>query len=434
MKPLCFILMPFGKKKDQTGSEIDFDKIYEEFIKPSIEDAGLEPIRADEEMVGGIIHKPMYERLMLCEYAVADLSILNANVFYELGVRHAIRPYSTISIFEDKSSLPFDISFLRSLPYDRELKDLDSLKKELTQKLLYAKENKTTDSPLFQLVDGIQPSNIEHIKTDIFREQIEYSKNIKDRLFKARSKKSVDMLKDIENSFADLNNMEAGVIMDLYLSYRDLKGYGEMTRLVQKMPRPLRQTIMVQEQLGLALNRLGRGDEAVKVLEDVIKTHGKSSETCGILGRIYKDKYIKASDENRDMAAKAFLKKAIDTYLEGFEADFRDTYPGVNLVTLLNIAGDKRFDEIYPVVLYGVKQKMKKSSDYWDYATLLELYILKDEREKALDILNDVIITKRYDWEVETTVNNLSMIKRNKEKNGDDTALFDEIIDCLYQS
>jgi hypothetical protein len=59
---------------------------------PSVVIAGLQPLRADEEVTGGIIHKPMFERLILCEYAVADLTTANANVFYELGVRHAVRP------------------------------------------------------------------------------------------------------------------------------------------------------------------------------------------------------------------------------------------------------------------------------------------------------------------------------------------------------
>ena len=54
MKPLCFILMPFGKKKDEKGKIIDFDKIYNDFIKTSIEQSGLEPIRADEEQTGGM--------------------------------------------------------------------------------------------------------------------------------------------------------------------------------------------------------------------------------------------------------------------------------------------------------------------------------------------------------------------------------------------
>jgi hypothetical protein len=55
----------------------------------------MQPIRADEEMAGGIIHKPMFERLMLCDYAVADLTTANPNVFYELGIRHAIQPATT---------------------------------------------------------------------------------------------------------------------------------------------------------------------------------------------------------------------------------------------------------------------------------------------------------------------------------------------------
>ena len=88
-RPFCFVLMPFGKKPNAAGSEIDFDAVYSNLIAPAIEDAGLEPIRADHEVVGGLIHKPMYERLVLCDYAVADLTTANANVFYELGLRHA---------------------------------------------------------------------------------------------------------------------------------------------------------------------------------------------------------------------------------------------------------------------------------------------------------------------------------------------------------
>ena len=82
-EPLCFLLMPFGKKPDGSGGTVDFDAVYRELIAPAIDRAGLEPLRADEESTGGIIHKPMFERLILCEFAVADLTTANANVFYE---------------------------------------------------------------------------------------------------------------------------------------------------------------------------------------------------------------------------------------------------------------------------------------------------------------------------------------------------------------
>src|ERR1044072_3810586 len=116
-RPLCFVLMPFGKKPDAMGSMIDFDAVYKELIAPAIEEAGLEALRADEEVAGGIIHKPMFERLILCEYAVADLTTANANVFYELGLRHAIRPWSTVLLFAEGGRLPFDVGLLRAMPY-----------------------------------------------------------------------------------------------------------------------------------------------------------------------------------------------------------------------------------------------------------------------------------------------------------------------------
>src|SRR5262245_17690054 len=116
-KPLCFVLMPYGTKSDPTGSTIDFDAVYQELIRPAIVAADLDPVRADEEMSGGIVHKPMFERLILCEYAVADLTFANANVFYELGVRHAVRPWSTVLTFATGTRLPFDLALDRGVPY-----------------------------------------------------------------------------------------------------------------------------------------------------------------------------------------------------------------------------------------------------------------------------------------------------------------------------
>ena len=91
-KSVCFVLMPFGNKVDSSGRSIDFDRIYDTIFRPAVNATGLQPVRADEEQAQGFIHKLMYERLLLSEYAIADLTILNANVYYELGVRHAARP------------------------------------------------------------------------------------------------------------------------------------------------------------------------------------------------------------------------------------------------------------------------------------------------------------------------------------------------------
>src|SRR5215510_2189077 len=100
MKPLCFVIMPFGEKKykprganDDEWITINFDKVYEQIIYPAITEADMDPIRADKEKVLGSIHKPMFERIILSDYVVADLTGANANVFYELGIRHAVKPF-----------------------------------------------------------------------------------------------------------------------------------------------------------------------------------------------------------------------------------------------------------------------------------------------------------------------------------------------------
>ena len=154
-RPLCFVLMPFGKKAAGGATPIDFDAVYNSVIKPAVVAAGLDPIRADEEETGGIIHKPMFERLVLCDYAIADLTLANANVFYELGVRHAAKSRSTVLLFaEGHGRLPFDVEQLRALPYklgaDGRPERPDGFGEQLTEKLESAKGGMDKDSPRCQ--------------------------------------------------------------------------------------------------------------------------------------------------------------------------------------------------------------------------------------------------------------------------------------------
>jgi hypothetical protein len=162
-QPYCFVLMPFGIKSDPTGTTINFDRVYADLIEPAIRAAELDPIRADNEMVGGIIHKPMFERLVLCEYAVADLTMANANVYYELGVRHAVRPWSTVLLHAGAIRMPFDVALLRALPYklsnDGLPSEVEADRATLIKWLSEAREARARagaaiDSPLFQLLDG----------------------------------------------------------------------------------------------------------------------------------------------------------------------------------------------------------------------------------------------------------------------------------------
>ena len=425
-QPLCFVLMPFGRKPGLGGVVVDFDAVYAELIAPAIEKAGLEPLRADEEQAGGIIHKPMFERLILRDYAVADVTGANANVFYELGLRHGIKPASTVLIFADNGgTLPFDVAPLRALPYklgpDGKPAAAGENRQALTEKLIAARAG-LADSPVFQLVDGFP--DLQRLKTDVFRDRVEYARQMKERLASAR-KAGREALKAIEVELGELPgglaDAEGGVVVDLYLSYRGVKAWDDMIALTDAMGKPLAATPLVREQLGLALNRAGRGDEAERVLLDLIAQRGASSETCGILGRVYKDRWEAAVKLGDAFAARGLLNKAIDAYLRGFEADWRDAYPGVNAVTLMELKDppDPRKARLLPVVAYAVDRRIAAGQpDFWDFATLVELGVLGMDEQQAFAALEQALAVIRERWEPETTARNLRLIRETRARRG----------------
>jgi len=150
--------MPFGTKPDGQGGSVDFDAVYEQLIAPAVEEAGLQPLRADQELVGGIVHKPMLERLILADYGVADLTTANPNVYYEVGVRHAVRPYSTVLIGADVKRTPFDLAPDRVRPYTLDGAGKPAAIPEEREALvaaLHHARQATTDSPVFQLIDDL---------------------------------------------------------------------------------------------------------------------------------------------------------------------------------------------------------------------------------------------------------------------------------------
>src|SRR4051812_48216991 len=100
--------MPFGARRDPAGgARIDFDAVYHEALEPAIRRAGMLPHRDDATAQGGIVQKQLFEALLLCDYAIADLTLENFNVFYELGIRHAARPSSTLTVTARPDSVPF---------------------------------------------------------------------------------------------------------------------------------------------------------------------------------------------------------------------------------------------------------------------------------------------------------------------------------------
>jgi hypothetical protein len=189
---------------------------------------------------------------------------------------------------------------------------------------------------------------------------------------------------------------------------------------------------MMREQLGFALNREGKHEEAEKVLKDVIAEFGPSSETHGLLGRVYKDRWDIAKQEKRP-EARNYLRRAIESYVTGFQADWRDAYPGVNAVTLMEMQDkpDPMQAEILPVVRYAASQKAKRSADYWDYATLLELAVIGRDADDAEGQLGDVLAMVTESWQLDTTERNLRLIRDVRLTRGEDAAWITDLEEAL---
>lgn len=173
--------------------------------------------------------------------------------------------------------------------------------------------------------------------------------------------------------------------------------------------------------------------EALRILTEVDKQQGPSSETLGLIGRIHKDNWEEAIKAGESTLARGHLNKAIDAYRRGYLADQRDAYPGINLLTLLDIRGDaeslKEKSRLLPVVRFAVERRLAGTTpDYWDHATMLELSVLENDEQQARNDLADAIAIIRETWEPETTARNLKMIEKARQERGAETAWLGEII------
>jgi O-acetyl-ADP-ribose deacetylase (regulator of RNase III) len=148
--------MPFGKKKDAEGNEIDFDLIYDDVIKEPIQHAGLKEVRCDKIESAGSIHEDMFEQLMTADVAVVDLTNLNPNVFYELGARHALTKCVTVLIRKRGGATPFNIQDLRIIEYPSENGRLSESRQQIQHFIENGLKSGDVDSPIQPILEKVR--------------------------------------------------------------------------------------------------------------------------------------------------------------------------------------------------------------------------------------------------------------------------------------
>lgn len=178
----CFVVMPFGRKPipDSGGRIYDFDKVYRVIIQRAIRQAGLEPVRADERTGSHIVHAEMFADLRDHAVVLADLSLLNPNVFYELGIRHVMSPSGTVLMCKQGTSLPFDVNLSRVIFYDYDGESLDwEVVETVVQRVQAGLENAKRhlpDSPVHALLDQVLSSRNQNQSTSDVGEDLQTSR------------------------------------------------------------------------------------------------------------------------------------------------------------------------------------------------------------------------------------------------------------------
>ena len=318
----CFVIMGFGKKTDygEKVRTLDLDATYHAIIKPAVEDCGLKCIRADEVSQSGVIDLKMYELLLRADLVIADISTANANAIYELGVRHALRPFRTIVMKEEEGKFHFDLNHLATLQYRHLGEDIGftearTKRQALSTLVKNVMENEAPDSPVFTHLAalGLKPMNTVDLK---------------------RATREAEASADTLGSLVDAGRAaarasqheEAAKHFRRALDLQQAKGTGDA------MPPP---DPFVVQQLALSIYKAGRPNpiEALKAAWDVIEqlspAESTDPETLGIAGAIQKRLWPQ-------LQGREHLDKAIEFYGRGFELK-RDYYNGENYALCLDL-------------------------------------------------------------------------------------------------
>lgn len=398
----CFVIMGYGVKQDYfTGRELDLDKTYEEIIKPMIEDLNIKCIRCDEVRHSGIIDDPMYEELLSADIVVADLSTYNANVFYELGIRHALKPYTTVIISEKELKYPFDINHIAIYTYEHLGKDIgysevNRFKKEMTECITEILSKPAIDSPVYTYLK-INPPKIDQKSIDIAdnneNEGIsETLRTIIDIADKALENNEFNKAKEFYNTAYDMDKSNESLLQKSILC-------------TYKSQRPDKKTALIN---ALELTKKLRPKTSTNV------------ETLGLCSAIHKRLWEEGNKQED-------LNSAIEYSIRGFYIS-NDYYNGINLAFLFNVRanlsyGDEKIADIInakrirkkviEICEKLVNEKLEFRSDkYWIMATLEEAYFGLGDNEKYLKFKNEAQKQSNIQWMINTTESQISKLEK----------------------
>jgi hypothetical protein len=360
----CCVIIGYGKKTSYANGKLrvlDLDETYSLLIKPVFEELEIPCYRAIDKNLSGSIDKLMLQEIKNADIAIVDISTLNANVMWELGVRHALKPRHTIMICEKEqmSSIPFDIGHFVVIPYAHSeegipYKEVDRFKKVLTNVIngVLQQNAQQTDSPVFTFLESemnqknfLETKENEEVNNESFSSLIteaeqakkneEYEKALS--LF-ARAKKFACANMTLKDNLPYIITRQA------VCTYKSKKP---------------------NEAISL--------ETAKNILEELQPQKTIDTEVLGLMGAIHKRQYELNNDIND-------LTNSIDFYEKGFLLK-RDYYNGINA----------------SFMMYKKALLLKEQNQEWEDLKLKADYIRNSVLEISVKLENEEDFAKKQD-------------------------------------
>jgi tetratricopeptide (TPR) repeat protein len=391
---VCFVVMGFGKKTDyESGRTLDLDATYEAIIKPAVIAAGLRCIRSDELIHSGVIDTEMYTLLLRAELVVADISTGNVNAIYELGVRHALRPHSTIIMKEALGKLYFDLDHVNTFEYQHLGEDIGAREAKracdaLSKLISSALEGSKPDSPVYTFLPSLRQPQLSDTEYAQLLDETEASQEkFSSILSQAENSIKESRMEDAAGLFSEIDSMrpeEPYIVQQLALSTYKAKQPSELEALIS----------------GLSI--IGR----------LAPDTSNDPETLGITAAIRKRLWLLTGDQIQ-------LEKAIRFYRRGFEVR-RDYYNGENLALCLELRAkaqsdvmERQYDEmsakkvrdeiiVLLTELVATDSFQDRSDRKWIYATLASCFYKNQIIDLAQEYERKFMDEGPAVWEVET--------------------------------
>jgi tetratricopeptide (TPR) repeat protein len=388
----------------------------------------------------------MFQELLLADLVLADLSIDNANTFYQLGIRHAFRKRGIVHIQAARSYMPFDIFNVRTFQYhitpegapDPEFLSSDIPAIARLARDTWASDRDTIHSPIYNLLGALEEPNRKSLRTPLatgfWREYNEWKMRV---TVAQRQKKIGDILLLTEEIRNPLIMEEA-----IAEAGQALANTGHYELALAQYRRglelnPLKLSFRREE--ALHLNRLGRRDEATQKLETILAENPNDSEASAYLARIYKETWSnswKGVEDTEKRLRSAFdashwLLKAYQTYLGTFLTDLSNYYIGANAMILGSILSHlaERYDDPDDPdpEIREVREKLPdlrgalelileakaddEQADYWALITLAELRILtsKSPSQVSRAYRKAVAVSRENVFYIQSSINQLEV-------------------------